>query len=279
MKSTTELPFVRGFVRLCEIGDKLGFHERNGGNTSYHLTDDEIRAARALLKGRKPGPWTDVDPKGDVAVPQLAGHWFLVTGSGKFMRNVAYDTEDSIALCELDGDGSHYRIRWGLCNGGRPTSEFSSHLMIHEVKFRVSGGRTRVLYHAHPPCLIAMTYVVPANDKAVTRALWNTMTETSVIFPKGVGAVKWMVPGGRAIAVATAKLMEKYDDAIWFFHGALCSADTFDNAMGQMEVLEKSAKIFMTVQSSGMKRLGAIVPAGYRAIAKAFNLNLPTRFL
>ena len=279
MKSIESLPFVAEFSRLCSIGDTLGFHERNGGNLSYHMTEADAKAALTLLKGCKPGPWIDVDPKGDVAVPGLAGEWFLVTGSGKFFRNVSYDTAASAAICELDGTGSHYRIRWGLREGGRPTSEFSSHLMNLEVKDRLTGGKTRVIYHAHPANLIAMTFVVPLRDRDFTRALWNTMTECPVIFPEGVGVVKWMVPGGREIAVATSKLMEKYNNVVWAHHGLFCAADTFDNAMGQMETIEKAAKIFMTVRSSGLKPLTGITVAGYKAIASAFKVEIPKRFL
>ena len=279
MKKIESLPFVAEFVRLCSIGDALGFHERNGGNLSYHMTAAEAKAARAALAGRKPGPWTDVDPKADVAVPGLAGEWFLVTGSGKFFRNVAYDTEASVAICELDGDGSHYRVRWGLRDGGRPTSEFSSHLMNLEVKDRLSGGKIRVIYHAHPANLIAMTFVVPLKDRDFTRALWNTMTECPVIFPEGVGVVKWMVPGGREVAVATSRLMEKYNNVVWAHHGLFCAADTFDNAMGQMETIEKAARIFMTVLSSGRKPIAGITSAGFKAIGKMYGGDIPARFL
>lgn len=279
MKTIADLPYAKGFIRLCDIGDRQGFHERNGGNLSYHLTDAEIKASKALLKGRKPGPWTDVDPKGDVAVPTLGGHWFLVTGSGRFMRNVPYDPEANIALCELDKDGAHYRILWGLREGGRPTSEFSSHLMNHEVKFAASKGAMRVIYHAHPANVIAMTYVVPANDRAFTRAIWNTMTECAVIFPEGLGTIEWMVPGGREIAVRSSKLMKKYNNIIWYYHGVFCAADSFDNAMGQMETIEKSAKIYMTVEASGLKRRGSITSDGYRAIGKMYGGDIPERFL
>ncbi len=279
MKKVAGLKYVAEFMRLCDIGDRQGFHERNGGNLSYHMTDAEISETKELLKGKKPGPWTDVDPKGDVAVPSLGGHWFLVTGSGKFFRNVSYAPEESIAICELNEAGARYRVRWGLRDGGRPTSEFSSHLMNHEVKFRVSGGAMRVIYHAHPANIIAMTFVLPPNDRDVTLALFNTMTECPVIFPEGVGAVKWMVPGGREIAVASSKLMEKYNNIVWFHHGVFCAADSFDNAMGQMETIEKAARIYMTVQASGMKRRQGITSAGYRAIAKAFKVVIPSRFL
>ena len=279
MKNYTDLPYVREFVRLCDIGDRQGFHERNGGNLSYHLSDAEIRASRPLLRGRRPGPWTDVDPKGDVAVPSLGGHWFLVTGSGKFFRNVSWDTEAGVALCELDKAGAHYRVLWGLRDGGRPTSEFSSHLMNHEVKFRASGGAMRVIYHAHPASLIAMTYVVPLTDRAFTRALWNTMTECPVIFPEGIGVVKWMVPGGREVAVATSKMMEKYNNVVWAHHGLFCAADTFDNAMGQMETIEKAARIVMMILSSGRKPLTGITSEGFLAIGKMYGGKIPKRFL
>lgn len=41
------------------------------------------------------------------------------------------------------------RIRWGLVEGGRPTSELPTHLMNHEVKKKLTNGKHRVIYHAH----------------------------------------------------------------------------------------------------------------------------------
>ena len=64
----------------------------------------------------------------------LAGEFFLVTGSGKYFRNIAVDPEACLAIIELDDKGVNYRIRWGLVEGGRPTSELPTHLMNHEVK-------------------------------------------------------------------------------------------------------------------------------------------------
>lgn len=39
-------------------------------------------------------------------------------------------------------------------------------------------------------------------------------TECPVVFPDGAGVVPWMVPGGKDIAVATSRLMQKYDIVI-----------------------------------------------------------------
>ena len=52
----------------------------------------------------------------------LAGEYFMVTGSGKYFRNVILDPADTTAIIEIDDKGENYRILWGLENGGRPTS-------------------------------------------------------------------------------------------------------------------------------------------------------------
>lgn len=57
-----------------------------------------------------------------------------MTGSGKYFRNIIVDPEVCLAIIELDETGCNYRIRWGLVEGGRPTSELPTHLMNHEVK-------------------------------------------------------------------------------------------------------------------------------------------------
>ena len=88
-----------------------------------------------------------------------------------------------------------------------------------------------------------------------------------------------MVPGGCEVAVATSKLMEKYDNVVWAHHGLFCAADTFDNAMGQMETIEKAARIFMTIQASGRKVLQGIRNDDYRAIGRDFHVEIPERFL
>ena len=43
---------------------------------------------------------------------------------------------------------------------------------------------------------IALTLVLPLDDKVFTRELWESATECPVVFPDGVGVVPWMVPGG-----------------------------------------------------------------------------------
>ena len=163
--------------------------------------------------------------------------------------------------------------------GGRPTSELPTHLMNHEVKKKLTNGRHRVIYHAHTTNTIALTFVLPLDDKVFTRELWESATECPVVFPDGVGVVGWMVPGGREIAVKTAELMKKYDVVIWAHHGMFCSGEDFDLTFGLLHTVEKSAEILVKVMSMAPRKLQTITPDDFRAVAKDFHVTLPEEFL
>ena len=256
--------FVKGFMRMADDGWRQGWHERNGGNLSYRIKPEEVESVREELI---PGEWKPIG----ASVPKLAGEYFLVTGSGKYFRNVTIKPEDSFCIIELDGMGENYRVCWGLVNGGRPTSELPSHLMNHEVKLLASNGKHRVIYHAHPANIIALTFVLPLTDEAFTRELWEMATECPV--------VPWMVPGGRDIAVATSELMKQYDVAIWAHHGMFASGEDFDLTFGLMHTVEKSAEILVKVRSMSPTKLQTITPDEFRRLAKDFGVDLPEKFL
>ena len=269
----TEAAFVQGFIRMCDDGFKQNWHERNGGNLSYRIKPEEVDEVKEELCFDK--PWQPIG----TSVPGLAGEYFLVTGSGKYFRNVILDPAANICIIRVDDKGEEFQICWGLVNGGRPTSELPSHLMNHEVKKQLTDGRHRVIYHAHPTNTIALTFVLPLEDKVFTRELWEMATECPVVFPDGIGVVGWMVPGGRDIAVATSELMKKYDVAIWAHHGMFCSGEDFDLTFGLMHTVEKSAEILVKVLSIQPNKLQTITPQNFRDLARVFTVTLPEEFL
>lgn len=273
MMNVLEAGFVRGFIQMAEDGYQQGWHERNGGNLSYRIKPEELEEIRAGLQFDQ--AWNEIG----AIVSGLAGEFFLVTGSGKFFRNVKKDPEDSIAIIELDQKGEYYRICWGLVHGGRPTSELPSHLMNHEVKKQVTQGKHRVIYHAHTTNIIALTFVLPLEDEVFTRELWEMATECPVVFPDGIGVAGWMVPGGREIAVATSELMKRYDVAVWAHHGMFCSGETFDLTFGLMHTVEKSAEILVKTRSMCQDKRQTITPQNFRDLAKEFHVTLPEQFL
>ena len=265
--------FLKDFVRMADDGYQEGWHERNGGNLSYRIKEEEVQQILPELHDQN--EWRPIG----TSVPDLAGEFFLVTGSGKYFRNIILDPEANLAIIEVDDKGENYKIRWGLRDGGVPTSEIPAHLMNHEVKKRLTGGKHRVIYHSHPISVIALTFVLPIEDEVFTRELWESMTECPVVFPDGVGTVEWMVPGGRDIAVATSKKMEQYDAVIWAHHGIFCSGEDFDLAFGLMHCIVKSADILLKVYAVRPDKLQTITPQNFRDLAEGFHITLDERFL
>ena len=197
------------------------------------------------------------------------------------MRNVPLDTARNVGIVEISATGDACRVVWGLKDGGRPTSEFPSHFMIHSVRANATSGASRILYHAHPVNVVALTSVMPLDARTFTRALWKIMTECIIAFPKGVGVVPWMVPGGAEIAMATAELMKTYDAVIWAQHGLFCSGADFDSAFGLMHTIEKAADIYVKARllNEGGDFANTISDDGLRAIARDLRLNINVSFL
>lgn len=268
-----EASFVLGFIRMCDDGFLQNWHERNGGNLSYRIKPEEIESVKEELSFD--GAWQPIG----TSVPNLAGEFFMVSGSGKYMRNMVLNPAANACIIQVDDKGDNYRICWGLTDGGKPTSELPTHLMNHEVKKEATDGRYRVIYHAHPTNVIALTFVLPLTDEVFTRELWEMATECPVVFPSGVGVVGWMVPGGREIAVETSKLMKDYDAAVWAHHGLFCAGEDFDLTFGLMHTIEKSAEILVKVLSIRPDKLQTITPQNFRDLAKDFRVTLPEKFL
>ena len=270
-------PFMRGFVRLCSDGWLQGWHERNGGNLTYRMTDAEVASCKSFFNDT-PGEWVNMGVQAD----NLRGAFFVTTGSGRYMRNVELDPAYNIGIVEINEAGDSWRIVWGLKDGGKPTSEFPSHFMNHSVRVAATDGTCRVIYHAHPDNVIALTKVMPLDAREFTRALWKAMTECIVVFPMGVGVVPWMVPGGADIAHATSELMKTYDAAVWAQHGLFCSGPDFDTTFGLMHTIEKAAKIHgqaLVMNHCSGDFMNTITDEGLRAIARDFNLTVNEEFL
>ena len=270
-------PFMAGFVRLCSDGWLQGWHECNGGNLTYRMTADDVKACRPFFS-EKPGEWVGMDVK----VANVGGSFFATTAAGSFMRNVQLDVAGNVGIVEVNGAGDAWRTVWGFKDGGRPTSEFPSHLMTHGVRMEATGGASRVLYHAHPDNVIALTKVVPLDARSLTRALWKAATECIMVLPMGVGVVPCMVPGGPELARATSELMKTYEAVVWAQHGLFCSGPDFDATFGLMHSIDKAAHIHglaLAMNGGSGDFANTISDDDLRAIAESLGLKANEAFL
>ncbi|MCH4184585.1 MAG: rhamnulose-1-phosphate aldolase [Eggerthellaceae bacterium] len=276
MSMIQEANCIRRFKRVCGDGWDQGWHERNGGNLTYRMTEEDVKVCMPYftIKGHE---WVDMGVK----APELAGAFFVTTGSGKYMRKVALDTSDCIGIVEINETGDAWRIVWGLTNGGRPTSEFPTHFMNHSVRMKATDGANRVIYHAHTPNIITLSTLIEPDARRYSRILWKSMTECIIIFPEGVGVVPWMVPGGAEIAQATSELMQTYEAVVWTQHGLFCSGSDFDETFGLMHTIEKSAGLYLSARAAqgGSEPAYLIADDELRQVCTAFGVSPNDAFL
>ena len=269
---------LAGYARMTMDGFNQGWHERNGGNLSYRLKAEEVE----LLKDDfdMNGEWQEIgwQKNDESAFPGLAGEYFMVSGSGKYFRNIELDPAANVCIIQLNEEGNRFKKVWGLVNGGRPTSELPTHLANLEV-LKARDEQIRVVYHCHPTNTVALTYVLPLDERVFTREIYEMATECPIVFPEGIGIVPWMLCGGKLIGDATAEIMKTKDVAVWAHHGAFCCGYDFDLTFGLMHTVEKAAEILVKVRSMTDTKVNTITPDQFRELNDPFGVKINEKFL
>ncbi len=239
MKDIFTAPFVKEMCSTTANMYRLGWDERNGGNISYLLDTEEVAQYLDLSRILRVIPL-------HFDASAIAGRIFIVTGTGKYFKNVDGDPETNLGVLRISADGQNAELLWGYRDGGKFTSEFPAHLMSHMARLRVD-PKNRVVMHCHPGNLLAMTYVHDLDERAFTRTLWQMCTECVVIFPDGVNVLPWMLCGTNEIGEATAEKMETARLVIWSQHGIYGAGKDLDETFGLIETAEKAAEIYMKI--------------------------------
>ncbi|VBB06602.1 rhamnulose-1-phosphate aldolase [Lucifera butyrica] len=260
-----EIPFVQEMMEVTRNMWQKGWDERNGGNISYLLPGTEVKKYMDVSDVKQTLPLP-------CPVQELAEKYFIVTGTGKYFKNVFANPEENLGVIRIGEDGRTFDIIWGLKNDGRPTSELAAHFMSHTERLKKDPNH-RVIIHNHATHVLAMTFVHGLEEKAFTKTLWEMCTECLVVFPDGVGVLPWLVPGTNEIGRATADKMKDCRIVIWPQHGILGAGITMDEAFGLIETVEKAAEIYMLIHAhqGGIKQ--SITDRQLLALAKAFGVR------
>ena len=206
---------------------------------------------------------------GGVEVKNLAGKYIVVTGTGKYFKNVEVDPAVNLGIIRVTEDGKGAELVWGLVDGKNPTSELPTHLENHSVRLAIDPAH-RVVIHCHATHTLALSFVLPEDEDEITKVLWKMQTESIVVFPEGIGYVPWMVCGGKEIGDATCEKMKQYRFVIWGMHGVFGVGHDVDEAFGLIETVEKAAIIYFLVKDN-MKQ--CITDEQLKQVAAAFKLN------
>lgn len=245
-KSIENAPFLQEMMETTANLYRLGWDERNGGNISYLLTEEEVLPYLDVNRVVR-----TVDMHFDASA--LAGKYFIVTGSGKFFKNVTINPAVNLGVIRIGANGKSYEILWGFEDGGVATSELPTHLMNHMVRLAADKNH-RIIMHCHATNLIAMTFTHSLDENDFTKTLWEMCTECLVVFPDGVGIIPWIVPGTLEIGQASAEKMKDVRLVLWPHHGIFGAGTTMDETFGLIETAEKAAQVYTIVCAQGGKR-------------------------
>lgn len=250
---------------VCDILEELyrhGWDERNGGNLSYILTEEEVKQVCDINNFKNE---FDID----FDMSPLIGKYFIVTGTGKYFKNMKKDPESNLGIVKVLSKNK-LGLLWGYVDGGRPTSELPTHLKSHIERLKIDASH-RLVIHCHPTNIICMTHILPLDSDMFTLILWKMQTESIVVFPEGVGVLPWMLCGGCEIGDATSALMREYRSVIWAQHGLFCTGNTLDEVYGLIETIEKAAEIYMKICDKKIEQ--SITNEELLVLAKAFRVN------
>lgn len=207
--------------------------------------------------------------------PALAGYTVIVTGSGTRLRDLSTDPADNLgAVVVHDGGTSgtlHYR-RGG--NFRRPTSEFNSHLAVHQDQVAARKIPFHALMHAQPPHLVMLSHLpTHSNFTDFNRAVFRWQPETIVHLPEGIGYLPFMLTGSEELMEGNVRVLTDHQVALWQQHGVMARSDV--SLLGASDMIEYAETGAMYEQMN--LTLGSPAPgltdAELRSVIKAFNVS------
>jgi rhamnulose-1-phosphate aldolase len=258
-------PFLAEIVKTSSDMWFKGWAEANAGNISVRLAHEMVDNEPSFSHG---GAWTELPEQ----LPEVAGDTYVVTGTGRFLRNIEISAENNLGVIEINDRGSAYRALWGFKPMGKPTSELLPHLKVHAIRKSVSENMDRAVIHTHSPNLIALTGALDLNTVSLTRLLWEIHAECIVAFPEGIEFLPWELPGSTELANATAHAARSRRVVVWQLHGVLAVGRSLDAAFGLIDTVEKAASIYLkAMQAGGLRH--KLSTAQLEALAKKFNVR------
>ena len=116
------------------------------------------------------------------------------------------------------------------------------------------GSTYKASLHTHPIELVAMSHTPKFLEKDVlTNLLWSMIPETKAFCPRGLGIIPYKMPSSVELAEATIKELDDYDVVLWEKHGVCAVGEDIMDAFDQVDVLSKSAQIYIDAKSMGFE--------------------------
>jgi len=177
-------------------------------------------------------------------LPELAGKSFLVTGSGRRLREIIEDPAANLGVVVVDVGGRTGQLYTSPRRlFARLTSEFNSHLAVHRDQVALTGTNFHAVIHAQPPHLTYLSHIARYQDlKYLSRHLLRWQPELIVNLPEGIGYVPFLIPGSPELESATVQALRVHRVVVWAKHGVMARSDmSVKRASDRIEYAETAA--------------------------------------
>ena len=179
------------------------------------------------------------------AVPELAGATFLVSGSGRRLREIIDEPAANIACILVNEDGHTGKIYTSYHRRfEQVTSEFNSHLAVHYDQMLSSGINFHAIIHAQPMHLTYLSLIPRYQDeKYLNTHLLRWQPETIINLPEGIGFIPFRLPGSPELMAGNIESLRTHRVVIWAKHGVMARSDiSVKRAADKVEYAETAAK-------------------------------------
>jgi len=209
------------------------------------------------------------------ALPEMAGGAFLVSGSGRRLREFIQDPAANLGFVRVDPGGQTGTLYTSPRRlFARLTSEFNSHLAVHRDQVQQTGTNFHTVIHAQPPHLVYLSHIPRYQDEAyLNRHLLRWQPETIVNLPEGLGVVPFALPGSPKLMSATVESLRTHRVVLWCKHGVMARSDqSVKRASDRVEYAETGAHYeYMNLRNNEMAE--GLSAEEVRTICAAFDVK------
>jgi rhamnulose-1-phosphate aldolase len=207
--------------------------------------------------------------------PHLANHVVIVTGSGRRLREIRVNPAANLAAVRISADGVGGTLHTAPDRlFEHVTSEWNSHLAVHDDTVERTGTNFHAIVHAQPPKLVYLSHVPAYSDETYLNGrLLRWEPETIVNLPAGIGFLPFMVPGSGPLMAANVANLRTHRIVLWAKHGVMArSSISVKRAVDRIEYAETAANYeYMDLLTGG--RAEGLTVAELKAVVAAFDVD------
>lgn len=207
--------------------------------------------------------------------PHLVGGSILMSGSGRRLREILTDPADNLGFVTIDPGGETGQLFTTPRKlFTRLSSEFNSHIAIHDDQVALTGTNFHAVAHAQPRYLTYLSHIAKYRDELyLNRQLLRWEPELIVNLPEGIGLVLFQVPGSPELMQGTVASLRKHRITIWAKHGVVARSDiSIKRTVDRIEYAEAAAH-YEYLDLAIHSQADGLSPEEIRAICKALEIK------